>query len=70
MQHMAELTVRETCDFSRRVQGAGSRISKLAPHGMCTAEQMHSQAALYCAMRTSAQACPAAMLESFISMRR
>ncbi|KAK9812481.1 hypothetical protein WJX73_003351 [Symbiochloris irregularis] len=27
--HMAELTVRETCDFSRRVQGAGSRISDM-----------------------------------------
>ena len=29
LQHMAELTVRETLDFSRRVQGAGSRGGKI-----------------------------------------
>lgn len=28
VQHMAELTVRETVDFSRRVQGTGSRAGE------------------------------------------
>lgn len=34
---MAELTVRETLDFSRRVQGAGSRIGevvRVSPHAL------------------------------------
>ena len=31
-EHMAELTVRETLDFSRRVQGAGNRQGKAAAH--------------------------------------
>lgn len=32
VQHMAELTVRETVDFSRRVQGSGGYGGELPPH--------------------------------------
>lgn len=39
---MAELTVRETTDFARRVQGAGSRISK-ALHALLLPD-MHAHA--------------------------
>ena len=35
MQHMPELTVRETLDFSRRVQGAGFRSGMLTPCRCC-----------------------------------